>query len=75
MRLAIETVVIGALISLGWDKPFKEWSDRANTAVQTFLHSKRKVPSRVTSIPGPTAPREREETFGKGAVRKLSPGR
>ena len=75
MRLAVEIVIIGALLSLGWDAPFKEWSNRANTTVQTFLHSKRETPSRVTAIPAPNAPREREETLGKGAVRKLSPGR
>jgi hypothetical protein len=75
MRLLVEIVVIGTLISFGWDTPLRDWSDRANTKVQTLLHSKREAPSRVTPIPAPTAPREREETLGKGAVRKLSPGR
>jgi hypothetical protein len=41
MRLAVEIVIIGALISLGWDTPFKEWTARANTAMETFVHSKR----------------------------------
>jgi len=41
MRLAVEIVIIGALLSFGWNTPFKEWSDRASTAIQTFVHSKR----------------------------------
>jgi len=75
MRLLVEIVIIGALISLGWDTPFQEWSDRTTTAIQRFVHSKREPPSGVTSILAPTAPLGREETLGKGAVRKLSPGR
>jgi hypothetical protein len=75
MRLLVEIVIIGTLLSLGWDTPLRDWSGRANTTVQTFLHSKREAPSRVTSIPVPTGPREREDTLRKGAVRKLSPGR
>jgi hypothetical protein len=38
MRLLVEIVIIGSLSSLGWDTPFKEWINRANTAVQTFFH-------------------------------------
>jgi hypothetical protein len=75
MRLLIEIVIIGALISLGWNTPFKEWSNQANTEIQTLLHSKRETPSGVTSTLAPTVPLEREGTLGKGAVRKLSPGR
>ena len=75
MRLLVEIVIIGTLISLGWDTPLRDWSDWTNTTVQRFLHSKRETPSGVTTIPATTAPREREETLGKGAVRKLSPGR
>jgi hypothetical protein len=75
MRLLVEIVIIGTLLSLGWDTPLGDWSGRATTTVQTFLHSKREAPSRVTSIPAPTAPRVRENTLGKGAVRNLSPGR
>jgi len=75
MRLLVEIVIIGTLISLAWDRPLREWSDRANTAAQTFLHSKRETASGVTTIPAPTAPQKREETLGKSAVRKLSPGR
>jgi hypothetical protein len=75
MRLLIEIVIIGVLLSLGWNTPFKEWSNRANTEIQTLLHSKREIPSGVTSTLAPTVPLEREGTLGKGAVRKLSPGR
>jgi len=75
MRLLVEIVIIGALISLGWDTPLRDWSGRATTTVQTLLHSKREKPSVVTTIPAPTAPREREGTLGKSAVRKLPPGR
>ena len=75
MRLLIEIVIIGTLISLGWDTPFQEWSDRTATAIQRFVHSKPEPPSGVTSTLAPTAPLEREGTLGKGAVRKLSPGR
>jgi len=58
MRLLIEIVIIGALISLGWNTPFKEWSDRANTAVQTFVHPKRETPSGVITVLVPTVPAE-----------------
>jgi len=71
MRLLVEIVIIGTLISLGWDTPLRDWSNRANTTVQTFLHSKREVPSRVTTIPAPAAPRERKETLGKSGDRSL----
>src|SRR4029077_342320 len=66
MRLLVEIVIIGTLISLGWDTSLREWSDRATTTVQTFLHSKRETLSVVTTLPAPTAPRVREETLGKG---------
>jgi len=75
MRLLVEIVIIGTLISLGWDTPLRDWSGRATTTAQTFLHSKRETPSDLTTIAAPTAPRVREETLGKGAVRKLAPGR
>jgi hypothetical protein len=75
MRLLVEIVIIGTLISLGWDTPLRDWPGRATMTVQTFLHSKRETPSVVTTFPATTAPRVREETLGKGAVRKLSPGR
>jgi hypothetical protein len=38
MRLVAEIVIIGALISLGWSKPFKDWTAQANTAINSKLH-------------------------------------
>jgi hypothetical protein len=29
MRLLVEILVVGALIYLGWEKPFKDWTDDA----------------------------------------------
>ena len=75
MRLLVEIVIIGTLLSLGWDTPLRDWSGRANTTVQTLLHSKRETSSDATNMPAPTVPREREKTLGKGAVRKVSTGR
>jgi hypothetical protein len=37
MRLLAELIIIGALISLGWSKPFKEQFAQANTAITTKL--------------------------------------
>jgi hypothetical protein len=38
MRLFAEIVIIGALISLGWNKPFKEHVAQANTTITNKLH-------------------------------------
>jgi hypothetical protein len=38
MRLVIEIVIIGAVISLGWSKPFKDWTAQANTMINAKLH-------------------------------------
>jgi hypothetical protein len=38
MRLVVEIVIIGALISLGWNKPFKDWTAQANTTINSNLH-------------------------------------
>ena len=37
MRLLVEIVIIGALIFLGWNKPFKEQVAQANTTITTKL--------------------------------------
>jgi hypothetical protein len=47
MRLLIEIVVIGALISLGWNTPFKEWGDRATTTIQTFMPNRQSGPGMI----------------------------
>jgi hypothetical protein len=39
MRLLAELVIIAALISLGWNKPFKEQVARATTTITTQLSS------------------------------------
>ena len=31
MRLLVEILVVGALIYLGWEKPFKDWTDDARS--------------------------------------------
>jgi len=38
MRFVIEVVIIGAVISLGWSKPFKYWADQANRTITSSLH-------------------------------------
>ena len=38
MRFVIEIVIIGAVISLGWSKPFKDWTDQANRTITSALH-------------------------------------
>jgi hypothetical protein len=38
MRLLAEIVIIGALIFLGWNKPFKEQVARASASIESKLH-------------------------------------
>jgi hypothetical protein len=38
MRLLAEIVIIGALIFLGWNKPFKEQVAQASTTIESKLH-------------------------------------
>ena len=38
MRLLAEIVIIAALISLGWNKPFKEQVAQANRTITTTLN-------------------------------------
>lgn len=38
MRLLAELVIIAALISLGWNKPFKEQVAQASTTIESKLH-------------------------------------
>ena len=37
MRLLAELVIIAAIISLGWNKPFKDQVAQANTTITTQL--------------------------------------
>jgi hypothetical protein len=61
MRLLVEIVVIGALISLGWNTPFKEWGNRATTTIQKFLPKRQSGPG-VIIIPARVIPWEKERT-------------
>jgi hypothetical protein len=38
MRLLAEIVIIAAVISLGWNKPFKEQVAHAKTTIESKLH-------------------------------------
>jgi hypothetical protein len=38
MRLVIEIVIIGVVISLGWSKPFKEHFANVNRTITSTLH-------------------------------------
>ena len=38
MRFVAEIIIIAAVISIGWNKPFKEQVARANTTITTKLH-------------------------------------
>jgi hypothetical protein len=38
MRLIVEIVIIGALIYVGWNKPFKDQLAQANTTITSRLH-------------------------------------
>ena len=38
MRLLVEIVIIGALIFLGWNKPFKDQVARASATIESKLH-------------------------------------
>jgi hypothetical protein len=75
MRLLVEIVIIGALIFSGWDTPFKEWTNWANTAMQTFLHSGRQTPSGVITTPVFIAPRQGEGILKSVTTRKSPPVR
>jgi len=38
MRLIVEVVIIGAVIYVGWNKPFKDRVAQANTTINSELH-------------------------------------
>ena len=38
MRLLAEIVIIGVLIFLGWNKPFKDQVAQASTTIESKLH-------------------------------------
>jgi hypothetical protein len=38
-RLAVEIVIIAAVIFFGWNKPFKDWADQASTTITSTFDS------------------------------------
>ena len=46
MRFVVEVVIIGAVISLGWSKPFKEYYAQANRTITSGLHDIGKKPQK-----------------------------
>ena len=36
-RLAVEIVIIAAVIFFDWNKPFKDWADQASTTITSTL--------------------------------------
>jgi hypothetical protein len=38
-RLAVEIVIIAAVIFFGWNKPFKDWTAQANTTITSAFDS------------------------------------
>jgi hypothetical protein len=66
MRLLVEIVIAGALISLGWNTPFKVWGDRATTVIQTFMPKRQSGPG-VLIIPSYTAQQQTDLIRGRAA--------
>jgi hypothetical protein len=56
MRLLAEIIIVGALIYFGWNTPFSEWCNRANTSIQSHLRPKRQTGPGLMIIMIPTAP-------------------
>jgi hypothetical protein len=46
MRFVIEVVIIGAVLSLGWNKPFKDWTAQVNRTITSELHDIGKKPQK-----------------------------
>ena len=57
MRLLVEIVIIGGLIYLGWEKPFKEWQNQVRAAVtsnqEAASHETVTAPAAQNPIPQP----------------------
>ena len=52
MRLLLEIIVVGALIYLGWEKPFKQWT----TEVSAKVGSKQAAPASQETAPATATP-------------------
>jgi hypothetical protein len=72
MRLLIEIVIAGALIYFGWNTPFSEWFNRANTTIQTHLRPKRQTGPGPMMIVAPILLRETKETWVDTSARNSS---
>jgi hypothetical protein len=72
MRLLVEIVVIGALISLGWNTPFKVWGDRATTTIQSFIPKRPSGPGVITI---PSSVTQQQADLIRAGAKKLSPVR
>jgi hypothetical protein len=75
MRLLVEILIIGGLISLGWETPFREWENRVTSTVQTFLQSKHQTSSSVITTPVAITQRQSQVTLRSVSTRKLRPVR
>ena len=57
MRLLVEIVIIGGLIYLGWEKPFKEWRNQVRAVVTSnqegASHETVTAPAAQNPIPQP----------------------
>jgi hypothetical protein len=51
MRLLVEILIVAGLISLGWNKPFKEWASEGYTAVTSKVPSSLSAEKRLRKAP------------------------
>jgi len=52
MRLLVEILIVGGLIYLGWQTPFREWAAQGGALVTSKIHA----PAWEDNSPVPTAP-------------------
>ena len=64
MRLLAEIVIIGALIFLGWNKPFKEQVAQASTTIESKLH---RTGSKLQKNQDPSVRRTRASVSTRGS--------
>lgn len=50
MRLLVEIMILAGLISLGWNRPFKDWAAQGNAVATSKIH----VPAWEDNSPAPT---------------------
>ena len=69
MRLVAEIIIIAALISLGWNKPFKDQFAQANTIITTQTQRPR---LEAAKTPGPLCAAALGQQFDLGKLRNLA---